>query len=198
LNRLGPRPPTDRAVGDVRAAARRLRGLEPPPRPAKAAPPPLDARAWAMLAVWILAPVTAATAIGLLFAPDAGYAALDRPTWAPPAWLYAPIRTLLFALVGLAGWLVAREPGVAPAERRGAWAVFAVQAALAIAWAPLFFGADAIGKAFVVLCLLWPAALWTTMRFGRIRPLAGYLLVPYVLWVSFALVLNGTLWLMNE
>jgi benzodiazapine receptor len=105
---------------------------------------------------------------------------------------------VLYVLLGVAGWLVSREPVAEPGERRVAWIAFALQAVLNIAWTPLFFGLRQPGWAFVDICLLWVALLWMTMRFGRIRPLAGYLMAPYVLWVSFALVLNGTLWLMNE
>lgn len=199
MNRqLGPVPPLDAdAVGPTRAGVRRLRDLDTAPAPG-AEVPPLDARALWLLAIWVLAPVTLATAIGALFPPDAWYAGLDRPTWTPPAWVYAPVRTVLFALVGTGAWLVSRARDVPPAERRSAWLAFGLQAVLALAWAPLFFGANNAGGAFAVLCGLWPAALWTALRFGRIRPLAGYLMMPYVLWVSFALVLNGTLWLMNE
>lgn len=160
--------------------------------------PRWDARAIASLAVWVLATVTLGTAVGVAFPPDGWYATLALPTWHPPSWLFAPVWVGLYVLIGIAGWLVSREPGVAPAERRLTWGVFALQAVLDLAWTPLFFGLHSPGWAFLDICLLWPAVLWTTLRFGRLRPLAGWLLVPYVLWVSFALVLNGTIWLMND
>lgn len=167
--------------------------------PAVTARPRRDARAWWRLAVWVLASVLAGTSVALIAPIDqAWYAALARPTWNPPSWVFGPVWTALYALIGVAAWLVAGEPGADPAERRGTWWVFGAQAMLNLAWSPLFFGLKSPGLAFVDICLLWIAVLWTTMRFGRIRPLAGYLLVPYVLWVSFALVLNGTIWLMND
>jgi benzodiazapine receptor len=126
------------------------------------------------------------------------YAQLARPTWNPPSWIFAPVWTALYASIGVAAWLVARQPGVATGDRRLAWLAFGAQAVLNLAWTPLFFGLKAPGIAFLGICLLWLAVLWTTILFGRVRPLAGYLLVPYVLWVSFALVLNGTIWLMND
>jgi tryptophan-rich sensory protein len=181
---------------------RKIRGIQPDRDAGMLALPepraPMDASAWAGLAVWVLATVTAGAAVGALFAPDAWFAALAKPTWNPPSWLFAPMWTLLYVLLGVACWLVAREPGVAPQDRQLAWLAFGLQAALNLAWTPLFFGLRQPGWAFVDICLLWPAVLWMTMRFGRIRPLAGYLMAPYVLWVSFALVLNGTIWLMNE
>lgn len=76
--------------------------------------------------------------------------------------------------------------------------LFGLQAVLNLAWSPIFFGLRSPGLAFLDISLLWLAVLWTTVAFGRIRPLAGYLLVPYVLWVSFPLVLNGTVWLLNR
>lgn len=160
--------------------------------------PRWDARAIASLAVWVLATVTCGVAAGLPFAPDGWFATLALPTWQPPSWLFGPVWTVLYILIGVSGWLVAREPGIDVRERRTTWVVFALQAVLNLAWTPLFFGLHQPGWAFLDICLLWPMVLWTTMRFGRIRPLAGWLLVPYVLWVSFALVLNGTIWLMND
>ncbi len=136
--------------------------------------------------------------MGLLFGPGADFQALQKPTWNPPGWLFGPVWTLLYVLIGASAWLVWRERRVSSSERRTAWMAFALQAVLNLAWTPLFFGLHSPGLAFLDISLLWLAVLWTTVAFGRIRPLAGYLLVPYVLWVSFALVLNGTIWLMND
>jgi len=149
------------------------------------------------LAVWILAIVVAGAAAGLLFPPGDWYQQLAKPTWDPPPWLFGPVWTTLYVLLGIGSWLVWREPGVPAAERRGAWIAFSVHALLNLAWTPLFFGLRHPGIAFIDICLLWMALLWMTLRFGRIKPLAGYLQVPLVLWVSFALLLNGTIWLMN-
>lgn len=149
------------------------------------------------LGVWVMVIVVAGAAAGLLFPPGQWYEQLAKPTWHPPNWLFGPVWSFLYVLLGVGSWLVWREPGVAVQERRGAWIAFAAHAALNLAWTPLFFGLEQPGLAFVDICLLWMALLWMTMRYGRVRPLAGYLQLPLVLWVSFALVLNGTIWLMN-
>lgn len=136
--------------------------------------------------------------VGLLFGPDAGYMALQKPTWSPPGWLFGPVWTVLYALIGASAWLVWRERRVSSVEWRLAWTAFGLQAVLNLAWTPLFVGLHSPALAMLDISMLWLALLWTTVAFGRIRPLAGYLLVPYVLWVSFALVLNGTIWLLNR
>ncbi|GAA4788767.1 TspO/MBR family protein [Lysobacter hankyongensis] len=134
---------------------------------------------------------------GALFAPDAWYLALLKPTFNPPAWLFGPVWSALYLMMAVALWLVRRDRDADPVQRRRASTLFAVQFVLNLLWTPLFFGLHSPGLAFVDICLLWIALLTTMLAFGRVRPLAGYLLLPYLLWVSFALVLNGTIWLMN-
>jgi tryptophan-rich sensory protein len=149
------------------------------------------------LVAWVVVVCAAGAGAGMLFPPGDWYASLAKPTWNPPSWLFGPAWTLLYVLLGTSAWLVWREPGVPRQERRRAWRAFAVHAVLNLAWTPLFFGLRQPGLAFAEIVLVWIAALWMTIEFGRVRPLAGYLLVPLVLWVSFALTLNGTLWLLN-
>lgn len=151
-----------------------------------------------MLLVLVGACVGLGAGVGLLFGPDAAYAALQKPAWSPPGRLFGPVWTLLYALIGTSAWLVWRERRVSSGDRRTAWTAFGLQAVLNLAWSPIFFGLRSPGLALLDISLLWLAVLWTTVAFGRIRPLAGYFLVPYVLWVSFALVLNGTVWLLNR
>ena len=167
----------------------------PASAPAEAAKPRL--LSGVALVVWVLAVLVAGAAAGLLFPPGEWYQQLAKPTWNPPSWLFGPVWTLLYVLLGVGAWLVWREPQVAAEERRGAWIAFGTQAVLNLAWTPVFFGLQQPGLAFGIICLLWLALLWMTLRFGRITPLAGYLQIPLVLWVSFALMLNGTIWLMN-
>ncbi len=166
------------------------------PEPVEPAAPPRDG--WLALVGWILLLVGLGATVGGLFGPDAWYAALLKPTWNPPSWLFGPVWTLLYALMAVALWLVRREPESERGLRRRALILFAIQFGLNMAWTPLFFALHSPGLAFVDICLLWIALLATGLAFGRVRPLAGYLLLPYLLWVSFALVLNGTIWLMNS
>ena len=150
------------------------------------------------LVAWILLLVALGAGAGVLFAPDDWYDALLKPTFNPPSWLFGPVWTALYALMAVALWLVRRHlDSDYRALLRRATQLFAVQFVLNLVWTPLFFGLHSAGLAFLDICLLWLALLSTTLAFGRVRPLAGYLLLPYMLWVSFALVLNGTIWLMN-
>lgn len=159
-------------------------------------PPPRDG--WFALVGWILLLLGLGTAAGVVFGPGEWYATLLKPTWNPPSWLFGPVWTLLYIAMAVALWLVRRERDVDDALRRRAVALFAIQFLLNLSWTPLFFGLRSPGLAFVEICLLWIALLSTMLTFGRVRALAGYLLLPYLLWVSFALVLNGTIWLMNS
>lgn len=148
------------------------------------------------LVAWILLLVALGAGVGILFGADEWYDALLKPTFNPPAAVFGPVWTALYAVMAAALWLVWRSRDDV-AMRRTALRLFWVQFALNLLWSPLFFGLHSPGMAFVDICLLWTAVLATALAFGKVRPLAGYLMVPYVLWVSFALVLNGTIWLMN-
>lgn len=139
------------------------------------------------------------------FTPGQWYAGLEKPPWNPPAWVFAPVWTALYALMAVAGWLVWREPGpptrpVPPGRltlRRLALGVFAVQLALNGAWSWLFFGLHRPGLALAEIVALWLAIVATTLLFWRVRPLAGALFLPYLAWVSFAVALNAALWRLN-
>lgn len=152
---------------------------------------------WIALVGWILLLVGLGAAVGIVFDPNGWYADLLKPTWNPPSWVFGPVWTLLYIAMAVALWLVRRELDVDGLLRQRAVALFAIQFLLNLAWTPLFFGLHSPGLAFAEICLLWIVLLWTMLMFGRIRALAGYLLLPYLLWVSFALVLTGTIWLMN-
>jgi len=148
------------------------------------------------LAGWIIVSFIAA-AIGAAASIQAGsfYSRLVRPDWAPPASVFGPVWTALYALMGIAAWLAWREGGLRAA--RSALTLFLVQLALNALWSWLFFGWHRGALAFADIVLLWALILATLIAFWRIRPLAGALLLPYLLWVSFAAVLNYSVWQRN-
>lgn len=147
-------------------------------------------------AAW-LAATFAAAAIGAAASVQAGpfYMQLVRPAWAPPPGLFGPVWTILYALMGIAAWLVWRVDGFRGA--RTALTLFLVQLALNALWSWLFFGWHRGGLAFADIVVLWALVVATLVAFWRIRPLAGALLVPYLLWVAFACALNHAVWQLN-
>jgi translocator protein len=125
------------------------------------------------------------------------YAGLTKPAFNPPSWLFGPVWTLLYALMGLAAWLV-YEKGAKRPDVKKALSVFAAQLILNALWSIVFFGAHMILGAVVVIILLWALILLTILLFWRISKPAAWLLVPYILWVSFASVLNVSLYVLNR
>lgn len=123
------------------------------------------------------------------------YPTLVRPWFTPPNWLFAPVWTVLFALLGVALYLVWRE-GASP-ERRVALTLFAAQFALNVTWTVAFFGARSPTAGLVVIVALWVAVLATVFAFGQVNRPAAALVVPYLLWVSFAGLLNLAIWQLN-
>jgi translocator protein len=151
---------------------------------------------WAALGAWVLLPLLMGGAVGGLFQPGAWYDALAKPAWNPPSWVFGPVWTLLYVLMGLAAWLVWDRYGWrGPA--RTALTLFVVQLAFNGAWSAIFFGLQSPGLAFAEIVVLWSLIVATLLLFWRLRPVAGLLLVPYLLWVSFAAVLNFTIWRLN-
>ena len=125
------------------------------------------------------------------------YAGLAKPAFNPPAWVFAPVWTILYAMMGLAAWLV-YEKGSKRPEVKKALTVFAVQLLLNTLWSIVFFSAHQLFGAVVVIVLLWATILWTILLFRRITKAAAWLLVPYILWVSFATVLTVTIYSLNR
>jgi tryptophan-rich sensory protein len=138
---------------------------------------------------WLFVSFVAA-AIGGAASIQAGpfYTQLARPDWAPPSFLFGPVWTVLYALMGIAAWLVWRVGGFRAAK--SALTLFLAQIALNALWSWLFFGWHRGALAFADILVLWTLIVATSVAFWRIKPLAGALLVPYLLWVSFASALN--------
>lgn len=141
-----------------------------------------------MVAVFITA------AIGAAASMDAStfYAQLVQPGWAPPAGAFGPVWTVLFVLMGIAMWLVWREPG----ERRLGWAIalFIAQLCANALWSWLFFAWHMGALAMVDVLVLLALIVATTLVFWRIRPLAGILMLPYIAWVCLASALTWSVW----
>ncbi|MBB3308535.1 tryptophan-rich sensory protein [Rhizobium sp. BK196] len=136
----------------------------------------------------------AAAATGVIFRPGDWYKQLDKPGWRPPDWLFAPVWTVLYASIGLSGWLVWREAGIAALPL----GVYSAQLLLNAAWSPIFFGLHRPGLAVVEIMMLWAAILATIIVFHPMNGAAAMLLVPYLAWVSFAAVLNLSIWRRNR
>jgi len=124
------------------------------------------------------------------------YAALQKPPFTPPSWLFAPAWITLYLLMGIAAFLVWRV-GLDDRRVRAALMIFLIQLVLNALWSVAFFGLQSPLYGFIVIILLWFAILLTILSFARISRLASWLLVPYILWVSFASVLNISIWVLN-
>jgi tryptophan-rich sensory protein len=146
------------------------------------------------LAGWVLL-CFAAASLGGLFGPGEWYGALKKPSWNPPGWIFGPVWSALYTMMALAAWLVWRQGGWV--QERRPLLIFLAQLALNALWTPLFFGWQWPGVAFVEIVLLWLAIAATLAAFYRVSRVAAWLLVPYLAWVSFAAVLNFTLWRLN-
>ncbi len=148
------------------------------------------------LVVWLGIVFAAAAVGGLASAESAAfYRELVRPSWSPPGWLFGPVWTVLYAMMGVSAWLVWRERGF----RRALvpLALFIDQLAFNALWTWIFFVWRQGIWAFVEILVLWGLIVATMKAFYAVRPLAAWLLVPYLAWTSFAAALAFTIWRMN-
>jgi tryptophan-rich sensory protein len=153
---------------------------------------------WLALGVSI-AVCFAAAGIGSLFTdPEIGgwYARIMKPSWTPPNWVFGPVWSTLYLMMAVAAWLVWKDKGFAGAGLP--LALFAVQLLFNTLWSILFFGMHNIGMALLDIGLLWCAILLTILSFWRVQPWAASLMLPYLLWVTYASVLNYSIWKMNS
>lgn len=158
----------------------------------------LAGRDWAAL-IGFIALAQAAGLIGSLFtapAIEGWYSTLARPELAPPNWVFAPVWTTLFVLMGIAAFLVWRE-GTGKRAVRIALGIFVLQLALNTLWSVIFFGLQSPGFAFADLIVLWLAIAATIVKFAPLSKTAAWLLLPYIAWVSFAAYLNYAIWMLN-
>lgn len=132
---------------------------------------------------------------GAFFPPGAWYQQLTKPAWNPPAWVFGPVWSVLYASIAVSGWLVWRQRGFRAIP--WTWAIYLTQLLFNGLWSWLFFGMQKPALALVDLIALWVGIVATILAFWRVRRLAGCLLIPYLLWVTFAGVLNFALWRLN-
>jgi tryptophan-rich sensory protein len=148
-------------------------------------------RNWKSLIVFILLAALAGAA-GSLAMPDAWYAALAKPSFNPPNWIFAPVWSVLYFLMAIAAWRVHRIAGFCAAI-----ALWLAQLVCNAAWSPLFFGLHRVDFALADILVLLALIVATTIAFFRKDRTAGALMVPYVAWVSFATLLTWSIWRLN-
>ncbi len=135
--------------------------------------------------------------IGVIFtSPNitSWYSMINKASFNPPSWVFGPAWTILFFLMGWAFYLIWTA---STKNKNIAYWAFAIQFILNIIWSAIFFSLKLPGFAFFEIILLWIAILWTILEFRKISQTASYLLIPYILWVSFASILNYYVWILN-
>ncbi len=139
------------------------------------------------------------------------YKSLEKPGWTPPAKVFGPVWTVLYVMMGIASWLVWQRgeekrrnrwfnwfSRPSPSSIRGTLGLYGAHLALNMFWSIFFFGLRRVDLALGNIVVLWGAILATMIRFYQVHPLAGLMLVPYQLWVTFATALNGAIWWLNR
>jgi benzodiazapine receptor len=149
---------------------------------------------WISLALWILVCYAAGAVGGIAsIRGRAFYVSLARPSWAPPPRAFGPVWTVLYFLMGVAAWFVWRAQGWSGGARI-ALSLFVLQLALNALWTWLFFSFRKGALAFAEVLLLFLVVVVTALLFTRIEPIAGILLVPYLIWLGVAMALNHAVW----
>jgi len=157
----------------------------------------VDAKPWLVL-ILFLAICLAAGGLGSFLTASGvrdWYPPLRKPAGTPPGWVFGPVWTTLYVLMAVSAWLVWREYG---RGARPALLVFFAQLALNAAWSGIFFGARLPGVAFAEIVLLWLAIAFNMLVFYPLNPTSALLLVPYLLWVTYASYLNFGIWRLNR
>ena len=152
---------------------------------------------WLLLVTFILVCEGVGLLGGLWTAPEirSWYRSLTKPSFNPPSWIFGPVWTTLYLLMAIAAWLVFNA---APSSARTlGLSLFIFQLALNLAWSWIFFRKHAIGAAAVEVATLWCSIGATTIAFSQVSAAAASLMVPYWAWVTFASILNATIWRMN-
>ena len=139
--------------------------------------------------------VVVAAAVGSRFRPGEWYERLRKPSWRPPNWLFAPVWSALYLMMAFAAWLVWGKAGLAAGAVP--LALWLGQLVLNAAWSPAFFGLRRPDLGLIVIAALWVAIASTVAAFAAVSATAAWLMVPYLVWVSFATALNFAIWRLN-
>lgn len=123
------------------------------------------------------------------------YQTIQKPSWNPPNWVFGPVWTTLYVLMGIAMYLIWTQPRTE--QRQRALYLNAAQLILNFFWSLIFFNLHAIGSALIEIIILWVVIVQTMFAYDRIYKPAAWLLLPYIVWVTFATILNGTIWWLN-
>ena len=157
------------------------------------------ARSVLVLVAFVAACLVVAVVGSLITTPQTAsggwYGTLDKPFFTPPSWLFGPVWTVLYLSIAVSGWLFWRRAGFSGAK--DPMALFFVQLGLNLLWNVAFFGLQSPGLGLVEILVLWTSILLTIIAFLRISRPAGWILVPYLAWVTFATALNAGIWWLN-
>lgn len=148
---------------------------------------------WPLFALFFFTMLTAGST-GAFFGPDEWYDRISKPSWTPPNWLFPTAWFVLYVCMAFAAMRVSLSGHPETVYALGIWGL---QVAFNTLWSPIFFGQHKIGKALVALMGLWLSVIAMTVSFWRVDLVAGLLLVPYVIWGSYAFALNFSIWRRN-
>jgi translocator protein len=150
------------------------------------------------LIISIVIPVAVGATSGFFTATgvDSWYQTISKPSWNPPGWIFAPVWTTLYIMMGIALFLVWKS-NTNESLKKKAISLFAVQLLLNFFWSIIFFNQEQPGWALADIIVMWLAILLTIFAFANVNKMASWLLVPYISWVSFATILNYTIWKLN-
>lgn len=153
---------------------------------------------WPLLLICIAIPLVSGSLSGLAIADhiSSWYSTLNKPSFNPPNYLFGPVWSVLYILMGIGLYLILQTPK--SAMRTKSIMLFAVQLILNLSWSFIFFNAQSPFAALIIIGLLWIAILMMMIYFHTLSPIASYLQIPYLLWVSFATVLNAAIWILNK
>lgn len=146
----------------------------------------------------LIAPILVGIISGLITKESVNewFISVNKPSFNPPNSVFAPVWTVLYILMGIAFFLVWKSDAPAD-EKRQAFVFYGIQLALNFLWSLIFFGTHQVGIAFAEIIVLWLMIVITSILFGNISPVAGWLMLPYICWVGFAIVLNFYIWRLN-